>query len=186
MNKRKRSKQGPKVSTPPIKTPQITPKPKTQRAPAPLLDKRAFTGHDKGKVHQYLDVQGCPTEFRSTGLMTLLRFQRENPTFYKFVDEKKPDYGASPADLEIPPEVVKYLSNKNILKLYTFQEQAFTHIEKGSDIVIEAPTGQGKTEAFILPLIKKLAQTGKSNSRCVKVLLLYPTKALAHDQYGKI
>ncbi len=55
-------------------------------------------------------------------------------------------------------------------------------------MVIVAPTAQGKTEAFILPVLKHLvAGLGPHLvGPGIRALLIYPTKALARDQLTKI
>jgi ATP-dependent RNA helicase RhlE len=56
------------------------------------------------------------------------------------------------------------------------QEQAIPAILEGSDIIACAETGTGKTGAFLLPLIQRLAEN-KTNG--VAVLVLAPTRELA-------
>lgn len=60
-------------------------------------------------------------------------------------------------------------------------------------LLLSIPTGGGKTEAFVFPLISHIlarkAQTMKSGARLshsVKALVLYPTKALANDQAKRL
>ncbi|MFW9849032.1 MAG: DEAD/DEAH box helicase, partial [Candidatus Thorarchaeota archaeon] len=50
------------------------------------------------------------------------------------------------------------------------------------------PTAQGKTEAFVLPIIRNILLSIEDSVAFpgVRALLMYPTKALARDQYGKI
>ncbi|RLI01876.1 RNA helicase [Candidatus Bathyarchaeota archaeon] len=72
------------------------------------------------------------------------------------------------------------LKSNGITKLYQFQEQAIEEIKKGKNVVIVAPTGFGKTEAFIIPVLEKIYENKG------KAMVLYPTKALARDQEEKI
>ncbi len=53
----------------------------------------------------------------------------------------------------------------------------------GKDIVASAQTGTGKTAAFVLPILHRLAGTshGQSHSRYPKALVLTPTRELAHQ-----
>ncbi len=79
--------------------------------------------------------------------------------------------------------------------LYPFQLEAFEFISEGDDVLISAPTGAGKTEAALLPIIKVLCEGLKEKEKkksstlqksAVKVLIIYPTKALSRDQMEKI
>lgn len=56
------------------------------------------------------------------------------------------------------------------------QWEAYQSIINGNNTVIMAGTGVGKTEAFLLPLITMIGREG------IKVMIMYPTKALARDQ----
>ncbi|MCY3411675.1 MAG: DEAD/DEAH box helicase [Candidatus Heimdallarchaeota archaeon] len=80
------------------------------------------------------------------------------------------------------------LIEKGINSLYSFQEEAMKAIGEGKHTLISAPTGIGKTESFIIPIIQSIL-TNDPNPRTrkhVSALLLYPTKALAADQFKKI
>ena len=57
------------------------------------------------------------------------------------------------------------------------------------DLVINTGTGSGKTEAFLLPILGRLAAevTARSfKTRAVRALLLYPMNALVNDQLGRL
>jgi len=91
------------------------------------------------------------------------------------------------SDPEIPLENVDIderakiaLKSKGITKLYDFQKKAMENIKKGLNVVIVAPTGFGKTEAFVIPVLEKIYSQGG------KAIIVYPTKALARDQEEKI
>ena len=56
-------------------------------------------------------------------------------------------------------------------------------ILKGNNSIISAPTGSGKTEAFIIPILQKIVQNPIEG---VFVLLVYPLNALIDDQVSKI
>ena len=83
-------------------------------------------------------------------------------------------------DLDFLPEALtRALRKRGIEKLYEFQKKAIEELRKGKNVVITAPTGFGKTEAFVIPMIEKVAKQGKG-------MIFYPTKALARDQESKI
>lgn len=96
--------------------------------------------------------------------------------------------------LPLNPVLADHLWFKGIKKLYLYQEQALeTILSKVNDslnnVIITAPTGMGKTEAFLLPILTKIAtkkNTQKKSKKGVDTIIIYPTKALALDQYEKI
>ncbi len=58
------------------------------------------------------------------------------------------------------------------------QEQAIPHVLAGRDLVGQAGTGTGKTAAFALPVLHRLAQA-KAEKRDAAALVLVPTRELA-------
>lgn len=56
------------------------------------------------------------------------------------------------------------------------QEQAVPLIQANKDLIATAQTGTGKTAAFILPILDKIAKTGSSQ---LNTLILAPTRELA-------
>ncbi|MHA1480461.1 MAG: DEAD/DEAH box helicase, partial [Candidatus Thorarchaeota archaeon] len=107
---------------------------------------------------------------------------------YELMGSTDAEYGSSLEQIKIPKRLKTLLKKKGIETLYKFQEEAFNSIFDGKDVVIAAPTAQGKTEAFVLPIIRKLLVSVQDSfvDPGVRALLLYPTKALARDQYEKI
>ncbi|HWE01551.1 MAG TPA: DEAD/DEAH box helicase [Tepidisphaeraceae bacterium] len=72
------------------------------------------------------------------------------------------------------------------------QEQAIPHALSGRDVLGSAQTGTGKTAAFALPILHKLASAAKPAGRSVvRCLVLAPTRELANQTaaafkvYGK-
>jgi len=66
-------------------------------------------------------------------------------------------------------------------KLYQHQYETFQALQQGKNVILTAQTGSGKTEAWLIYAIKRFQQN--SNFR---VLVIYPTKALANDQTYRI
>lgn len=68
------------------------------------------------------------------------------------------------------------------------QERSIPSILKGQDLVASAPTGTGKTAAFVLPILHKLSE---QKARKTRALILTPTRELASQitkathTYGK-
>lgn len=104
---------------------------------------------------------------------------------YKILKKPPPDYGSDVKDFGLDDKITDYLLDSGIKKFYKFQEDAINEIIYGKNIVIDAPTASGKTEAFLVPIIQKI-KTEKENSGKIFALFVYPTKSLARDQYPKI
>lgn len=62
---------------------------------------------------------------------------------------------------------------------YPIQIEAIPAILKGKDILGIAPTGSGKTAAYVLPILQQLQQTEYIKTRNIPVLILVPTRELA-------
>ncbi len=62
------------------------------------------------------------------------------------------------------------------------QQQAIPAILAGRDVLAAAPTGTGKTAAFVLPLLQGLAAAGEATAAgSVRALVLVPTRELAEQ-----
>ena len=76
--------------------------------------------------------------------------------------------------------VVKYGLENGFLP---YQIESIREILAGKNVIISAPTGSGKTEAFVIPIIQKILE---NYSKGVFALLTYPLNALVDDQISKI
>jgi len=99
--------------------------------------------------------------------------------YYKIFEPYNPYPTIPIEDAKILPPLERVLKERGIVKLYPFQFEAIQKLRKGKNVVITAPTGFGKTEAFVIPLLERVAREGIG-------LIFYPTKALAKDQEIKI
>lgn len=72
--------------------------------------------------------------------------------------------------------------------LYVHQEVATRKAREGRSLVVSTGTGSGKTEAFLIPILARLADelTQGALSPGVRALLLYPMNALANDQMKRL
>ena len=80
------------------------------------------------------------------------------------------------ADLGVRPDLADRLRELNIEIPTPVQAQAIPPLREGRDIVVQAPTGSGKTHAFLLPAIERL-RAGRGLG--TRVLVLTPTRELA-------
>lgn len=93
-------------------------------------------------------------------------------------------------NFRISKPLKEMLRSKGIKSLFPIQAMTFDTILDGSDLVGRARTGQGKTLAFVLPILeslingpsKTLRKTGYGRSPSVLVLL--PTRELANQVYA--
>ncbi|MEW6210225.1 MAG: DEAD/DEAH box helicase, partial [Acidobacteriota bacterium] len=70
--------------------------------------------------------------------------------------------------------LVSALERINITRPTEIQKRAIPHALAGRDLVASSETGSGKTAAFLLPVIQRLARHGAT-----RALVLAPTRELA-------
>jgi ATP-dependent Lhr-like helicase len=68
-------------------------------------------------------------------------------------------------------------------ELREVQEQAYTAIRRGNDVLVIAPTAGGKSEAALIPVLDDVLKSGTKGVAC---LYLAPLKALINDQEERI
>lgn len=94
------------------------------------------------------------------------------------------------AELGLDPKIQKALDDMGYEKPTPIQAQAIPHALKGRDVLGIAQTGTGKTGAFTLPTVHKMAQ-GRARARMPRCLIICPTRELAAqvaenvELYGK-
>jgi superfamily II DNA/RNA helicase len=82
------------------------------------------------------------------------------------------------SDLGLSPEVVKAVTDAGYDTPTPIQEQAIPIALAGRDVLGIAQTGTGKTAAFTLPMIDRLA-AGRAKARMPRALVIAPTRELA-------
>lgn len=82
-------------------------------------------------------------------------------------------------DLGLAPYLLETISKRAFEKPTRIQEKAIPVIFKGKDVLGIAPTGSGKTAAYVLPLLQKLRRITQTRNRQINVLVLVPTRELA-------
>ncbi|MGC8687323.1 MAG: DEAD/DEAH box helicase [Candidatus Micrarchaeia archaeon] len=70
-------------------------------------------------------------------------------------------------------------------KTYTdIQKVAIPIVREGSNCIVTAPTGSGKTEAVVLPLLDMIAKSGKKEG--ITVIYITPLRALNRDMIARL
>src|ERR687891_383322 len=81
-------------------------------------------------------------------------------------------------DFALRPEILQAVADAGYETPTPIQQQAIPIILTGSDLLGIAQTGTGKTAAFVLPMIERLA-SGRAKARMPRSLILSPTRELA-------
>lgn len=172
---------------------KATGKPTKTAEGVPSKGRRRTTGagdrvQSEAKINEIVESGGLSTDKLPDAIRAMVTRGRDYLVSYRYIDATDADYGTDIDDMKIPKRLKEKLSTQGITQLYKFQEEAYDAISDGKNVVIAAPTAQGKTEAFVLPIIRNILLTIQESfgNPGVRALLLYPTKALARDQYEKI
>jgi ATP-dependent RNA helicase RhlE len=95
-------------------------------------------------------------------------------------------------NLKLIPQLLQVITESGYTTPTPVQEQAIPVILEGRDVIAGAQTGTGKTAAFTLPLLQRLAAEHiPGRDRQIRVLVLTPTRELASQveqsikDYGK-
>ena len=82
------------------------------------------------------------------------------------------------AELGLPPAIVASLQKAQWHKPTEIQKKAIPIVREGRDLLAIAQTGSGKTGAFLLPILERIAQTSARRQNPT-ALILAPTRELA-------
>lgn len=82
-------------------------------------------------------------------------------------------------NLGLVPFVLSSIAKQDYKEPTPIQEQAIPVILQGKDVLGIAPTGSGKTAAYVLPVIQNLEGKTTTKNRHINVLVLVPTRELA-------
>ena len=83
------------------------------------------------------------------------------------------------SDLGLSPALLTAIQRANYDTPYPIQVEAIPAVLQQKDILGLAPTGSGKTSAYILPILQQLLQQEAPRDRQVPILVLVPTRELA-------
>ena len=90
-------------------------------------------------------------------------------------------------ELNLAPELLSALTACGYTEPTPIQAQAIPHLLAGRDLIGSAQTGTGKTAAFVLPALQRLARrasaprAGRNGVASPSVLVLAPTRELAQQ-----
>src|ERR671915_2498408 len=90
------------------------------------------------------------------------------------------------SELGLVPALARVCQSLGYTEPTPIQKQAIPVVLTGSDLIGCAETGTGKTAAFLLPTIQRMAETPRPG---VRVLVLAPTRELASqivDSYRQL
>ncbi|CAA2962995.1 DEAD-box ATP-dependent RNA helicase 7 [Olea europaea subsp. europaea] len=105
-------------------------------------------------------------------------------------DEEKVENQNALSNFRISEPLREVLKVRGIESLFPIQAMTFDTILDGADLIGRARTGQGKTLAFVLPILESLtnvptvASRKKGYGRAPSVLVLLPTRELATQVFS--
>lgn len=104
---------------------------------------------------------------------------QENITAWNIIPPASAQW--SPLPFDVDPEIVRLLKNNGIHQIYTHQRLAYEALENGKNVVIATGTASGKTLCYQLPILNQICRRPSATA-----LMIFPTKALAYDQYEQL
>ncbi len=101
-------------------------------------------------------------------------------------DLTSPDEILRFADFDLDPALARALAEAGFEKPTTIQQQAIPVGLEGRDILASAPTGTGKTLAFLLPALQYLIDFPRRDPGFARVLIMTPTRELAFQIFEQL
>ena len=83
------------------------------------------------------------------------------------------------ADLELDPNLIEAIEEMGFERPTQVQAEAIPQALDGKDVFASAPTGTGKTAAFVIPALQYLQDFPRKKAGPARVLILTPTRELA-------
>lgn len=83
------------------------------------------------------------------------------------------------ADLQLIDPLLRAVRAEGYAEPSPIQSQAIPHVLAGQDLLGCAQTGTGKTAAFALPILQRLAESRLQGARRLRAMVLAPTRELA-------
>ena len=96
--------------------------------------------------------------------------------YLRHVEARPPGFAAP--RMPLPDELSGMLAKQGMARLYTHQAEALDAIRAGTDVLVTTGTASGKSLCYVLAILETLLDEPDA-----RALLLFPTKALAQDQF---
>ena len=123
---------------------------------------------------QQLGETPCTVDLSASALPEQATAEQASPeVFTTTIDAQQPESGFD--GFGFSEALLKTLADKGYSEPSPIQKAAFPELMLGRDLVGQAQTGTGKTAAFALPLLERLA----SGQKTPQALVLAPTRELA-------
>lgn len=103
----------------------------------------------------------------------------DHPSARLFSPARAPLWAPLPVGLH--KDVLKALADEGITQLYQHQALSSAFCMNGQNVMLTTGTSSGKTLAYTLPALQALAEEPVG-----RILMIFPTKALAQDQLGRL
>lgn len=126
-----------------------------------------------------------PVQRESGGIAAVIERFRTDPRFascitaWRTIPERPAETVPLPEDLE--PRLAEALRARGIQQLYSHQAEAFASVRQGRHTAVVTGTASGKTLCYTLPVLDAILRDPTA-----RALYLFPTKALAQDQYANL
>ena len=85
--------------------------------------------------------------------------------------------------MKVNPKLLKALETRGLAEPTLAQSSAWPTIASGSNVLLIAPTGVGKTEAAMVPLFHRLLE---EESKPITVLYITPLRSLNRDMLRRL
>ena len=83
------------------------------------------------------------------------------------------------AELDLDPDLLLAIDEMGYQRPTQIQAEAIPQALDGRDVLASAPTGTGKTAAFVLPALQFLQDFPRKQPGPARILILTPTRELA-------
>ncbi len=84
------------------------------------------------------------------------------------------------------PPLVRALKERGFSAPTDPQARLFPIVMSGENALLMAPTGTGKTEAAVLPILDQIVREGESRQKGTKLLYITPLRALNRDMLDRM
>lgn len=109
------------------------------------------------------------------------RDEETAPNFFAWKTTPPRPAQTHPFPTDLPAPLREALSARGIHQLYSHQLSAWTQSRAGKNIILSTGTASGKTLSYNLPVLASMLQNLEA-----RALYLFPTKALAQDQFSTL